>query len=633
MQLASLFQNHAVLQRHTTIPVWGTGSPGESVVVRLAGHEASTPVDATGRWFLRLPPLSEGGPYVLSAEAPSGAVEVHDVMVGEVWICSGQSNMAWALDRSGGEPNPPALPDVRLLTVSNPVGPGRAEAVEGKWELCTPQSLAAFSAVGGYFGRRLHETLGVPIGLICNAWGGTRIQAWISREGFMQEPEGRDEIRFYESHLWKCGGSGVKTFSEWERTEAPQDAGNLGLPQGWASVEFDDTAWEPMNLPAFWQQRGHDYSGIFWFRRSVEMPASWAGRELELSLGVIDKYDEAWVNGRLVGATGQETESAWTVLRSYKIPAGLADAGGKLLVALRVRSHVFAGGFAGPAETMWIAPVGAPPTDRIALDGAWASKVEQNWGKITPPRSAWGYGNPNSPYILFDHRVSPLVPYAFRGVIWYQGEGNTSEANLYRRLIPALIRDWRRAWGAGDFSFFQVQLANYKAPQETPSESDWAALREAQACALALEATGLAVAIDIGEADDVHPRNKRDVGFRLAQSALHHAYHLEAVPMGPFFTGITLEAGGRLRCFFRHAGGGLVAKGGTLRHFAVAGFDRVFHWAQAEIEGETVTVSSPKVPVPCAVRYAWADNPEGCNLYNHLDLPAAPFRSDSWPVS
>lgn len=635
MQFASLFQDHAILQRHASIPVWGTGTPGERVTVRLAEHEAVAVIDAAGRWFLRLPPRGEGGPYTLRAEDSSGAaVEIHDVLVGEVWICSGQSNMQWTLERIGGETDLPTLPHIRLLTVTNPPELGRADAVDGKWEPCAPASLAAFSAVGGYFGRRLHEKLGVPVGLICNAFGGTRAQAWISREGLVEEPEGRDEIRLYESYLWKKGGTGLKTYREWELSDAPQDTGNLGLPQGWATTGHDDTAWEPMELPAFWQQRGHPYSGIFWFRHRVKAPASWAGRELELSLGAIDKHDEAWVNGCLVGSTGREVENAWTLLRRYTVPAGLVDEGGEVLVALRVRSHVFAGGFTGPAEAMWIAPVGAAPEERLSLAGAWASKVEQNWGAVEPPRQAWGPGNPNSPGILFDNRVAPLIPYAFRGVIWYQGESNAAEAPLYRRLIAGLIRDWRRVWGAGDFPFLQVQLANFKAPQAEPSESAWAALREAQASALSLEATGLAVSIDIGEADDVHPRNKRDVGLRLAQSALHHVYHVEAVPMGPLFTGITLEADGRVRCFFRHTAGQLIARGegSELRHFAVAGVDRVFHWAKATIEGETVVVSCPKVPSPCAVRYAWADNPEGCNLYNRLELPAAPFRSDSWPV-
>ncbi len=635
MQLASLFQDHAVLQRNIPLPIWGTGSPGDNVVVRLAGHEAGTTVDASGRWLLRLPPLKEGGPHQLTVEASSGVVEVNDLLVGEVWVCSGQSNMEWKLNQIGEDemPDSSSLPEVRMLTVTTPAQLGCTDSVDGKWRLCTPETLAAFSAVGGYFGRRLHRALGVPVGLICNAWGGTRVQAWTSREALMLDPEGRNEIQFYESYLWRRGSrAGLQTFQEWERCDAPQDPGNLGLPRGWASPAFDHSAWETMALPGLWQSHGHDYSGVFWFRKKLEIPASWIGKELELCLGAIDKHDETWANGHHVGSTGWEVKDSWCVPRVYRVAGEMVDSSGGLLIAVRARSHVYGGGLAGPVHEMWVSPVGAAPTERIPLHGDWHYCVEHNWGRVIPPQLAWGIGNPNSPAILFDNRLAPLIPYGIRGVIWYQGESNVGEANLYRRMLPAMINDWRRAWGAGNFPFIQVQLANYLSPSQKPVESEWAALREAQTSVLALEATGMAVAIDIGGADDIHPRNKKDVGLRLAQSALHDVYHQEMVPMGPLFSGMTIETGGHIRCTFRHTGGKLVAKGGALRHFAVAGQNRVFEWAEATIEGDTVVVFSPRVPNPCAVRYAWADNPEGCNLYNGADLPASPFRSDAWPV-
>ena len=636
MQLASLFQDHAVLQRNIPIPVWGTGSPGDSVTVRLACHEARTIVDSSGRWLLRLPPMKEGGPYRLTAESPSGVVEVNDLLVGEVWICSGQSNMAWTLSQLGDNQmvDLPSLPEVRMLTVTNPANLGRADAVDGKWQLCSPETLAAFSAVGSFFGRRLHEVLGVPIGLICNAWGGTRVQAWASREALMQEPEGRNEIQFYESYIWRSEMAlGFKTFEEWERCDAPRDPGNLGLPQGWTTPAFDHSSWETMALPGLWQSRGHAYSGIFWFRKNVEIPASWIGKELELSLGAIDKHDETWVNGHMAGSTGWEVKDSWCLPRLYRVPPEAVDASRSLLIAVRVHSHVYAGGIAGPADRMWVAPVGSSPEERISLIGNWHYIVEHHWGTVMSPGAIWGTANPNTPAILFDNRVAPLIPYGFRGVIWYQGESNAGEADVYKRMLPLMINDWRRAWGAGNFPFIQVQLANYLRASEKPSESSWAALREAQASVLSLEATGMAVAIDIGGADDIHPRNKKDVGLRLAQSALHDVYHQGGVPMGPLFSGMSIEAGGRIRCTFRHTGGKLVAKGGALRHFAIAGQERIFKWAEATIEGDTVVVSNPSVPNPCAVRYAWADNPEGCNLYNDYDLPASPFRSDAWPVT
>jgi len=634
MRLASIFQNHAVLQRHQPIPVWGTGKPGATARVRLADQEAITKVDNAGRWLLRLQPMPEGGPYTLVASDGSTTLELQDILIGEVWLCSGQSNMAWKLSQIG-EPdtlNLPHLPEMRLLTVTNGADLGQAFDIQGEWKPATPETLTDFSAVAGYFGRRLHEILKVPVGLICNAWGGTRVQAWMSREALMLEPEGAAEIAFLESQLWNTKGARLPTFQEWEATVVPRGDKNIGLPQGWASPDFDDSGFDTMEQPTYWNLQGHNYNGIFWFRRTVEIPDHWVGRELQLSLGAIDKHDETWVNGCLVGAMGRETKNVWTVPRLYTIPPSSER---KLVIAVRVRSHCYSGGFVGPASSMWVAPADAAPQERIPLAGTWRYAVEQNWGIIEPPPLAWGEGNANTPAILFNNRVAPLIPYGIRGVIWYQGESNVIDHHLYRRYLSGMIRDWRRAWGAGPFPFLQVQLASYLGASPTPQkESALAALREAQLEVFSsLPAMGLAVAIDLGEATDIHPRNKRDVGYRLAQSALHSVYRREAVPMGPLYTGMTLE-NGRIRCHFQHVAGGLTSTdGGPLRHFAIAGLDRVFHWANAEIEGDTVVVWSPEVPTPYAVRYAWADNPEGCNLANSLGLPAVPFRTDRWPVA
>lgn len=612
------------------IPVWGKGTPGETVTVRLAGVERAVVVDASGSWMLRLPSMAEGGPYTLTARTAVEVVEVNDLLVGEVWICSGQSNMAWTLQQVETEPerhlNP--APEIRLLTVKNPAGVGRADAVEGTWRVATPEALAEFSAVGGYFGRFLQPELGVPVGLICNAWGGTRVQAWMSREALMQEPEGRDEVRFYEAFLLRQDPEALEipSFQNWERQERFRASENIGLKEGWAAAGFDDSSWNAMDLPGYWQQRGHPHSGIFWFRKTVQIPQGWRGRELEISLGPIDKHDETWVNGSLVGATGWEKEAAWSVPRSYRMAANLAGADGRVTLAVRARSHVYAGGFAGREDMMWIAPVDAGPEERMGLGGSWQYRVEQDWGTEVPPKPLWGAGNPNTPGILFNQRIAPLIPGAFRGVIWYQGESNVGEANLYRRFLPRMIKDWRRAWGAGAFPFIQVQLANYE------GEGSWPALREAQVSALALENTGIAVTIDIGEGGNLHPPNKRDAGHRLMLCALRQVYDRRTAPLSPLFEAMALEKGGRVRCMFRHTGGKLVAKDGPLRHFTLAGLDRVFYPADAVIEGDTVVVSSPDVPWPYAVRYAWANNPEGCNLYNADGLPASPFRSDAWTV-
>lgn len=640
MKLASIFQKHAVLQRDMTLPIWGLGEPGESVVVRLAGRDARTVVDGRGQWLLRLPPQPAGGPHTLIVEAPSGYVEMSDLLFGDVWLCSGQSNMEWKLKQSGPEwmGDVSELPQVRFLTLNTSARLGRTVSIEGNWKVCDAASLADFSAAGGFFGRELHRVLNVPVGLICNAWGGTRLQAWMSREALMQDSSGRDEIAFYESLLWQTRrATPTQTFEEWEkdlreleRTDTHQDLRNLGLERGWTTSNFDDSAWPTMPVPSHWQHHGHLHSGIFWFRRTEQVPETWVGCDLELFLGAIDKHDETWVNGELVGSMGWETTDAWCKPRAYLVPGRLIGHDRQVVIAVRVRSHIYDGGITGPSNLMCLRRAG-DSLGSLPIDGDWRYEIECDWGTVALPEPDWGAGNHNSPHIMFDNRLTPLIPYGLRGAVWYQGESNVGEADLYMRMLPLMIRDWRRAWGQREFPFLQVQLANFGAPAKQPTKSQWAKLRETQLKVLAEPATGMAVAVDVGDAYNIHPQNKRTVGLRLAQWALSEIYGRDGIPSGPLFSGMKIEMGGRVRCSFRYVGTGLDSREGELRHFSVAGKDRIFHWAEAAIEGETVVVCSEDVPEPMAVRYAWADNPEGCNLYNKEGLPASPFRSDSWP--
>lgn len=584
--------------------------------------------------MVRLNPLPAGGPYELVAEAPSGTAVARDVHIGEVWVCSGQSNMEWKLsasDSEGRENVSSEIPAIRVLTVANRARLSRQESAEGEWKICSPDSIPDFSAVAGWFGRYLHEDLKVPIGLICNAWGGTRVEAWTSREALVQDPRGIDEVRHYESWVYRSDDrpEGYISFSEWERKGAPQDTGNTGLDEGWASAIFDDSAWPTMELPARWQDHGHPGSGVFWFRRSVKVPADWAGQDLELRLGAIDKHDDTWVNDERVGGLSWEAgPNSWCTARVYRVPARLIQADGNVTIAVRARSHVFHGGFISGANEMQLV-LADKKGEGVPISGTWRYRVEQDWGVVTPPGTIWGEGNHNSPYILFESRVAPLIPYAMRGVIWYQGESNASEARDYRRMFPLMIRDWRRAWGQGDFAFLFVQLANYMQASENPGQSNWAELRDAQAAALSEPNTGMAVAIDVGEALDIHPKDKKSVGYRLARWALAETYGCSGVPSGPLYHAATAECD-RIRIRFRNAAGLRTRDSGPVRRIAIAGLDRVFLWAESKVEGETLVVWHPKIPQPAAVRYAWSDNPEGCNLVNGVDLPAAPFRTDSW---
>lgn len=633
MRLAPIFSDHAVLQRNQPITVWGTAGANQDVHVTLAGNESTVISAADGTWSVQLPPLPAGGPHELVASAASGEARLRDVLIGEVWICSGQSNMEWTLDQTpqGLGVAESDLPQIRLLTVKTPAKLGRQTAVEATWQLADHATLGAFSAVGVWFGRAVHERLDVPIGLICNAWGGTRVQAWMSREALMLDPAGIDEVRGYESFAYSTrSAEGELTPAAWEQHQRTRDLSIQQIAHTWHLPSHRDQEWKHMPIPSAWQNQGHPGSGIFWFRRTIEIPANWIGRDLELHLGAIDKHDDTWVEGQRVGGLSwDDGHDTWCRQRAYPI-AGATVTRTPLSIAVRARSHMYHGGMIGPERALCVHPVD-DAAHSVPLAGSWSYAIEQDWGVQTPPGGAMEPGNANAPFTLFDSRLAPLIPYGIGGVIWYQGESNAGEPALYRRLLPQMIADWRRVFGQGHFPFLQVQLANFMPPADQPGPSDWALLREAQlATALEDPAGGVAVAIDIGDTHDIHPTNKRDVGERLARWTLANHYRVGGVASGPIFERMDIEAQGRVRCRFRHATGLRTRDGQAPRHVAIAGIDRVFVWAETALDGETLVAWHPKVPRPYAVRYGWADNPDTGNLVGAEALPASPFRSDSW---
>lgn len=635
--LAPVFQNHAVLQRDIPLPIWGWAEPDSLVQVELAGNLAQVTTASDGRWCLRMPPLPAGGPHELRATNQSGEqnreIFLQDLLLGDVWLCSGQSNAEWQLhqvDPENLQSQGVHLPHLRLLTVSTPVQPGPQIAIDGKWEEASEKNLPRFSAIGGWFGRRLQESLQVPVGVICNAWGGTRIQAWTSREALMTDPEGQREIREFEAEVYLPPSAdrpqSYSSLDEWAATDGPQGEENKGLAQGWASENFDASAWPTMRLPCIWQHEGGPKHGVVWFRLSLEIPAEWSGRDLMLHLGTVDKHDDTYVNGHFVGRTSWETANSWCKVREYAVPAHCVGPDRRVTIAVRARSSIYDGGLRGPAESMRLLPADAPNNEGVCLAGAWHWQVEQDWSEIPQPTNFFtSTRSQNAPAALFQSRLHPLIPYGLRGVIWYQGENNVPEASLYRRLLPLMIQDWWRAWGQGPFPFIQVQLASYLPPSSTPGESAWAELRDAQAAGIALSQVGFIPAIDIGDAADVHPRNKKDVGLRLARWALAEVYAQGGLPTGPLYAGCRSEAGNCLRIFFRHAQGLTTRDGDPVRHVAIRSAQSPWQWAHSRIEGESLLVWHPDIAAPTAARYAWADNPEHCNLVNAADLPAAPF--------
>lgn len=636
LQLASLFQDHAILQRDQPLPVWGWAEPGALLRISLGGHVAVTQAGASGDFLVRLPALAAGGPHTLSATIPATGetVEICGILIGEVWLASGQSNMEMTLEGclpvSESDLAAADFPEIRFFNVPRRAHLGPERTVEGEWRMLNPDVARECSAVGFSFARRLHRALGVPVGVISSSWGGSNIKSWLSRSALAHNPATAQWLADFEKVAW--------TETRWDAMSnpdpdgrvcnLPKDPGNTGVERGWHLPGKVNSDWQSIDLPATWQSAGHPNTGVFWFRRTIEIPASWRGRELVLNLGAADKQDITYVNGTEVGRMGKDREDAyWNVPRVYPVPGGLVD-GPTLTIAVRVYSFVYDGGLSGPAAAMKIHPADSP-ADCLPLSGEWRCHREHDLGLVLETH-LMGQGERNTPHILFDNMIQPLIPYALRGAIWYQGESNASEHHTYARLHRDLILDWRRQWGLPGLAFHFVQLPGFKAPQDHEPESTWARLREAQVAALSLPGVGMAITLELGDADDIHPKNKMPGGERLAQAALAITYGTGATASGPMVDHVEIT-GSRILCTFRNAESGLVTTDkASPRTFFVAGNDRVFHPAEAVIEGNTVSVNSPAVSEPVAVRYAWADNPAAANLASGEGLPASPFRTDTW---
>ncbi len=621
--LPKIFSDHMVLQQKAPIPIWGWAEAGQKVKVQLAGQEVEVKAGKNGKWEAQLKPLEAGGPYVLKVSSRKEKLEVQDILCGEVWLCSGQSNMEYTLQMLDKEEAIQAAdnPNLRLFTVARKVAFQPLDDLEvGEWTLTTPESIADFSAVAYFFGKKLQEELKVPVGLIHSSWGGTVVETWMSAASAQQVP-------YYKKHVEDLKEFDIAQFQKAARAKYEKIIQTTGedLPDGlqngqalWAAADYDDNKWGSMDLPGLWESQGMtELDGVVWYRKTIDLPSEVASKNMSLSLGPIDDDDLTYVNGHLVGSMTQK----YNVPRVYQVPATYLKAG-KNVITIRVNDTGGGGGLHGMEEQLFIESDGF----KKSLAGPWKFRISPGLFKV----NASGTAPNDHPTVLFNGMIHPILPYAVQGVIWYQGESNADRAYEYRKLFPMLIQDWRQ-YLSEDLDFYWVQLANFMAPQPAPGPSNWAELREAQTMALELPKTGMAVAIDIGEADDIHPKNKEDVGLRLALNALYKNYGKKVVYAGPMYKDMRIE-GNKITLSFDHIGSGLVAKDqyGYLKSFTIAGADQQFHWAQARIVGNQIEVFSPEVDKPVAVRYAWADNPDDANLYNKEGLPASPFRTDNW---
>jgi len=639
VKLPAIFGSHMVMQRDLALPVWGWADPRENVTVTFNGETKSTAADASGKWKVMLSPIAKGENLSMKV-AGKNTIVFDDVVMGDVWLCSGQSNMGWNVSSSRDpetEIKSADFPKIRLFTVAQATSGTKLEDVKGQWVICSPETIGKFSAVGYFFGRDLHKNVGMPVGLINSSWGGTIAEAWTDLDALKKEPILNETIERHNKDI--AAYPALK--AEYQRMLQDYlalvgesiDPENTGEKSNWAKDNFDDSSWKTMPIPSAVEvMLGRDFDGVLWIRRNIDVPESLAGKDLTLQLGAIDGWDIVYFNGAKIGSTGPETANTPRIKRVYAIPGKFVRAGSNV-VAARIFDTDGPGGVTGAAAELKLS-TGAD-AGSIPLAGEWKYEVER---QLTAPVQAGpkppGEPRPHDvPASLYNAMIHPITTFAIKGAIWYQGESNASRAFQYRTLLPTMIQNWRAAWGQGEFPFLIVQLCNYSIDWANANASDpWAELREAQwLTAKNLPNCGMAVGIDVGEAKDIHPKDKQSIGLRLALIARKQVYGQDVVASGPAYKSMRVD-GDKAILSFDNVHGGLRSSAAELGAFAVAGEDKVYHFANATIVGDTVHVSSEQVAKPVAVRYAWGSNPVA-TLRNAEGLPAIPFRTDDWPLS
>jgi sialate O-acetylesterase len=616
VRLPRLIRDSMILQRDSKINIWGWASKNEKIRIKFDGKNFKTTTNADGKWLMQLPPMRAGGPYTMNIDASNHLV-ISNILIGDVWFCSGQSNMVHQMKlhsvRYAEEIASAHYPEIRhfwIPTMADLNGP-HDDLPTGYWKSANPQDLPEFSAVAFFFAKKIYEKYHVPIGLINASVGGTPIEAWTSEEGLKEFPGIDSTIQKNKDTSY------VNSVTRKPPVNTDQEQTDLGMINAWYDPAYIPKEWRAINIPGYWEDQGiKDLDGVVWYRREIDVPASMANAPAKVFLGRIVDADFLYLNGKMVGNTTYQYPQ-----RRYQIPTAILKPGKNIFV-VRVINNSGKGGFVPDKPYCLIAG-----SDTIDLKGYWQYKV----GEVFPPISANGnnFSLNYQPTGLYNAMVAPVINYTVKGFLWYQGEANSSRAKEYAKLQPAMIADWRNKWKEGDVPFLYVQLPNFMEVNYLPSESQWAELREAQLKSLSVSNTGMAVAIDLGEWNDIHPDRKKEVGERLALAAQKIAYgEKDIVYSGPIYQSSTIE-GNNIILSFTNTGSGLITSDGDeLSQFAIAGADRKFVWARAKIERDKVIVWNDNVPNPMYVRYAWADNPDNPNLYNKEGLPASPFRTD-----
>jgi sialate O-acetylesterase len=621
VKLPKLISDGMVLQRDINIKIWGWASEGEKITVRFIDSTYHTIANKKGEWEIMLPKLKAGGPYVMQLDA-SNSITINDIAIGDVWVCSGQSNMGLNVGSIANvyqdDIDKSENPFIRQFSVR----PGYnfsnqdSDFTSGKWQHASPKSVRSFTAAGYYFAKKLYDAYKVPIGLINASLGGSSAEAWISEESIKSFPKYYEDALRFKNPEWlkKLNKQDDERVRNWNIFIRQNDEGYKDPQQKWTDPKLNTSGWQTMNLPGYWPEgKCGAINGVFWFRKEINVPASMVGKPATIKLGRIVDADSVVINGRYIGGIGSQYAQ-----RNYKIPDTLLKAGENTIV-IRVINYIRHGGFVPGKQYEIIAG-----DNVINLEGEWKYRL----GVAADPLEDRLFTG-KVPTGLFNNMIAPMLKYNIKGVVWYQGESNTSKALEHFELFKLLIKDWRMHWHQGDFPFLYVQLPNFVEVNIETTKYDWAYLRETQLKALSVVPnTGMAVSIDIGEWNDIHPVNKKDLGYRLALSAQKVAYgEKNIVSSGPIYQSMKIE-GNNIILTFINTGSGLVAKNGReLKCFEICNKDGNYFPAEAKIKNNTIIVSGNEVVAPVAVRYAWANNPDGANLFNKEGLPATPFRT------
>jgi sialate O-acetylesterase len=648
IEIPSVFSNKMVLQQNSDVSFWGKAEANQNVNVTGSwGNSEKTLVKSDGTFHLKLKTPTAGGPYQVYLQIGDTTIIYKNVLIGEVWICSGQSNMEMPLmgwppaslvEGSDEEIKNANNEQIRLFTVTHAISMNKEFNCSGSWQQMNSETAANFSATAFYFAKKIYSELKVPIGLIHTSWGGTPAESWADGEHLQQLGDFNniiEDVKNSEEEFAK--------YKIWLNAHRVIDVRNANVETRWENLNFDDDAvpdttfidenWEMMKLPGGWESTEvGNFDGVVWFRKKVQIPDSWKNKDLILNLGPIDDCDRSYVNGKLVGA--YEKDGFWQTDRIYKVAKELVQTN-ELVIAVRVTDTQGGGGLWGVPEKLNLQFESTKET--ISLVGEWkylpvAEYREQKFFVYGVDKNDYNEKpklkfelSAYSPTTLFNAMLNPLIPYNIKGAIWYQGEANTGNPKQYEKLFPLMIQSWRDNWQIGDFPFYYVQIAPYNYGAQTFSEL----LREAQFKSSSVKNSGMAVTLDIGNPNDIHPSNKKDVGERLGLWALAKTYNKQVSYSGPVYKSMKIQKD-KITLSFDYAKSGLIIKElNGENNFLIAGSDKVFKKAKVKIDGNKLIVFSDEVKNPAAVRYAFTNISEG-TLFNKDGLPASSFRTDNW---